>query len=75
MKRARSLFSNGSVPSGKDVEAMKAEAMETETPYRSLERLIPIHLKDNPAPYYIANILREATYHGLKSFWRYLHFK
>ena len=44
---------------------MKAEAMETETPYRSLERLIPIHLKDNPAPYYIANILREAIYRGL----------
>ena len=70
MKRTRSLFSNGSVPSGKDVEAIKVEALkietrETEAPYRSLERLIPIHLKDNPAPYYIANILREAIYRGL----------
>jgi len=65
MKRARSLFSNGSVPSGKDVEAIKMEVMKTEAPYRSLERLIPIHLKDNPAPYYIANILREAIYRGL----------
>ena len=65
MKRTRSLFSNGSVPSGKDVEAIKMEVMKTEAPYRSLERLIPIHLKDNPAPYYIANILREAIYRGL----------
>ena len=47
------------------VEALKIEARETEAPYRSLERLIPIHLKDNPAPYYIANILREAIYRGL----------
>ncbi len=39
--------------------------METNAPYQALERLIPIHLKDNPAPYYIANILREAIYRGL----------
>ena len=39
--------------------------METQTPYHSLEQLIPIHLKDNPAPYYIANILREAIFRGL----------
>lgn len=43
------------------------EAIDTEMniPYHSLEQLIPIHLKDNPAPYYIANILREAIYRGL----------
>ena len=34
-------------------------------PYESLEQLIPVHLKDNPAPYYIANILREAIYRGI----------
>ena len=39
--------------------------METNIPYHSLDQLIPIHLKDNPAPYYIANILREAIYRGL----------
>ena len=37
---------------------------DTNAHYESLERLIPVHLKDNPAPYYIANILREAIYRG-----------
>lgn len=32
--------------------------------YDALECLIPIHLKENAAPYYIANILREAIYRG-----------
>ena len=31
----------------------------------ALSALIPIHMKDNPAPYYIANILREAIYRGI----------
>ena len=30
-----------------------------------LRLLFPIHLKDNAAPYYIANILREAIYRGI----------
>ena len=34
-------------------------------PYQSLEQLLPVHLKDNPAPYYIAGILREAIYRGI----------
>ena len=32
-----------------------------------LKLLIPVHLKDNAAPYYIANILREAIYRGILS--------
>lgn len=38
-----------------------------------LERLIPVHLKDNAAPYYIANILREAIYRGLLAEGEALH--
>jgi DNA-binding GntR family transcriptional regulator len=30
-----------------------------------LKLLIPVHLKDNAAPYYIASILREAIYRGI----------
>jgi DNA-binding GntR family transcriptional regulator len=30
-----------------------------------LRLLFPVHLKDNAAPYYIANILREAIYRGI----------
>lgn len=36
-----------------------------ETQYSSLEELIPVHFKDNPAPYYIAGILREAIARGI----------
>ena len=41
--------------------------------YSSLEQLIPIHLKDNAAPYYIANILREAIYRGILTEGEALH--
>ena len=37
--------------------------------YRELEQMlgqiVPIHLKDDPAPYYIAGILQEAIYRGI----------
>lgn len=38
-----------------------------------LERLIPVHMKDNAAPYYIANILREAIYRGILTEGEALH--
>ncbi len=41
--------------------------------YSSLEQLIPIHLKENAAPYYIANILREAIYRGILTEGEALH--
>ena len=47
--------------------------MEDEFGHDPLERLIPVHLKDSAAPYYIANILREAIYRGLLAEGEALH--
>lgn len=41
--------------------------------FETLEQLIPIHMKDNAAPYYIANILREAIYRGILAEGEALH--
>ena len=38
---------------------------EDVVPCDPLQQLVPVHLKDNAAPYYIAAILREAIYRGI----------
>jgi DNA-binding GntR family transcriptional regulator len=49
------------------MENISADDFRNEYDFKNdpLRLLIPVHLKDNAAPYYIAGILREAIYRGI----------